>query len=111
MSPWFIACCSLHLINGEVNPGHLNQFNPGLIYDGGSYIVGDYKNSFAKNTAFAGFKVGHEFGAFLGPATGYKAHMAGALFYENQHILVSFLPPVGAPIKRKYAVFGLAVRF
>ena len=111
MSPWFLVCCSLHLVNGQVNPGHLNQFNPGVIYDGGYFIAADYKNSYAKNTAFIGLKAGHSFGGFIGPATGYKSHVAGALYYENEHVLVSFLPPIGTPIKRKYTVLGLAWRF
>jgi hypothetical protein len=68
-----VAVTSLHIQGGEINPHHLNQFNPGIAIQVDQISVGAYQNSnkglstFAAYSPFKGWCQ-----PFVAVVTGYK---------------------------------------
>jgi len=71
-----IALGCLHLQNGQVNPNHLNQFNPGIGVEYGKSTVGMYENSYRRISVFGVYSpFTGWFKPFAGVVTGYQGHL------------------------------------
>lgn len=80
------------VVHDEINPGLLVELE-------GKYVVGAYRNSWARTTVLVGrtFDFGNvgsvNFGAVLGGCTGYDSPVCGALTARVGFVHLIFTPP------------------